>query len=500
MSNLRYASILMSLLTLLAGCGVCETYNGLAAGFLGQPTPVPNSDDLRGFSISRPVIESPPNNSELPLLPFVISTYAGHPAGAVQAVLLVNGEEVLTTPVVAEQDPKRPEIKVMTKIDQVWTPPAAGAYYLQVRVTWADGAGTEITYPVLVYVGGVPTLDFTQLVNEITASAVVPTGTPTATGTLAATATATVTSTQPRITFTASATRAATSTFTATPSATTNANVPFTTFSADSTTINTGQCTMLHWTSGNIQSIFLNDQPVTGAENKQVCPPSTTTYTLLAHSVSGDISKQLTIQVTNNGAPFTTFTADSTSINAGQCTMLHWTSGNIQSIFLDGQGTVGTLDKQVCPTTTTTYTLLAHSASGDITKQITIQVTGSVVNTATNTVSAPSAPEFTGHTTSTSLFDNYAECATHGHSVTFTVTVTNATSVTLFYQVAGGSASSMAMSPAGGNNWTATLTGDTPALPGTPVGTITYSFSATNASGTTPSASFSDVQYADCAS
>lgn len=497
MFRLRYASILMSLLTILAGCGVCESYNGLAAGFLGQSTPVPNSDDLRGFSVTRPVIESPLNNTELPLLPFVISTYAGHPAGAILATLLVNGEEVQSTPVTAASDPVRPEIKVMTKIDQTWSPPAAGAYYLQVRVTWATGE-TEISYPVLVYVGGVPTLDFTQIVNDITATAPTPTGT--ATATLAASPTFTVTATQPRITFTASATRAATNTLTATPSATTNINAPFTTFSADSTAINIGQCTMLHWTSGNIQSIFLNNQPVTGAENRQVCPTATTTFTLLAHSSAGDISKQVTITVTNNGTPFTTFTADSTSINAGQCTMLHWTSGNIQSIFLNGQAATGVEDRQVCPTTTTLYQLVAHSSSGDITKEITIQVTGSVSNTATNTVSAAAKPEFTGHSPSTNIFDNYADCATNPHSVTFTVTVTNATSVTLFYQVSGGSAASMAMSPAGGNNWTATVTGDSAALPGTPTGTLNYSFSATNATGTTASATFTDVVYNDCSS
>ena len=93
------------------------------------------------------------------------------------------------------------------------------------------------------------------------------------------------------------------------------------------------------------------------------------------NSTSGEITKQITIQV-SGGAPFTTFTSDATTINNGQCTTLHWTSGNIQSIFLNNQAATGNENRQVCPTATTTYTLLAHSASGDITKQITITVNG----------------------------------------------------------------------------------------------------------------------------
>jgi hypothetical protein len=450
MSKLRYASILMSLLTLLAGCGVCESYNGLAAGFLGQPTPVPNSDDLKGFSVTRPVIEFPPNNSELPLLPFDISTYAGHPAGAILAVLLVNGKEVRTDPVLPVPDPKQPGTFLMTKIDQVWTPPAPGAYYLQVRVTWGGEAGTEITYPVLVYVGGVPTLNFTQIVDQVKQ-----------------TATAKAATAKPANTATLAPTRATTNAPSLTPTLGPSATRPRITFTPSATATRT--------------------QVATATATFTASPTITTTA----------------------GAPFLNFTADSTSLNAGQCTTLHWNSGNIQSIFLNGQGTVGTLDVQVCPPTTATYTLVAHTASGDITKQITIVVAGptstntaTAVSTVTNTAVAASGPDITGHTTSTSIFDNFADCAvSHPHSVTFTVNVTGATQVLLSYQVqGGGGVSAITMSPNGGDSWTATLTGDTAALPGTPTGTLQYSFSASNASGNTASPTFNDVVYNDCAS
>jgi len=447
MSKLRYASILMSLLTLLAGCGVCESYNGIAATFLGQPTPVPNSDDLRGFSVTRPIIESPLDNSQLPLLPFVISTYAGHPAGAILAVLLVNGKEVRTDPVLPVPDPKQPGTFLMTKIDQVWTPPAPGAYYLQVRVTWGSEEGTEITYPVLVYIGGVPTLNFTQIVDQVKQ-----------------TATAKAATAQPAITATLAPTRATTlaPSASATPTVGPSATRPRITFTPSATATRT--------------------QVATATATFTASPTITTTV----------------------GVPFLNFTADSTTLNAGQCTTLHWNSGNIQSIFLNGQGTVGTLDVQVCPPTTAVYTLIAHTSSGDITKQITIVVAGpTATNTATstNTAVAASAPEFVGHTTSTSIFDNFADCAVdHPHSVTFTVHVSNATQVNLNYQVAGGSSSSIALSSGGGDTWTGTLTGDTAALPGLPVGTLTYSFSASNASGTTPSSTFNDVVYNDCSS
>jgi hypothetical protein len=442
MSKLRYASILMSLLTLLAGCGICETYNGLAAGFLGQPTPVPNSDDLRGFSISRPIIESPLNNSELPLLPFVISTYAGHPAGAVQAVLVVNGVDIQTDPVVAEQDPKRPEIKVMTKIDQVWTPPGPGAYYLQVRVTWADGAGTEITYPVLVYVGGVPTLDFTQLVEAAKLTATAQTGTAPATNTPTATLSPTVgaSPTQPRITFTPSRTSSVTSTLqataTLTPTLTSTValGAPFVNFSADSTSINAGQCTTLHWNSGNITAIFLNNEGTVGTLDKQVCPTTTTLYRLRATTQSsGDIIKEITITVTG-------------------------------------------------PTATNT-----------------VPGAATATHTATSTTAAANPPQIGSLNFSTNQVTNHAACG--GNSVNVTVQITNAINVTLSFSTSG-SSGSKAMSDQGGNNWAASVSvdDDNGDLPSLPTGPIQFSVSASGPGGSNSSGPVGGVTIMNCES
>jgi hypothetical protein len=67
-------------------------------------------------------------------------------------------------------------------------------------------------------------------------------------------------------------------------------------------------------------------------------------------------------------APFMTFAVDDTVLAPGECTFLRWTSGNINSIFLNGEGVTGNEIRQVCPTTTTMYTLVANHVGGQLTE------------------------------------------------------------------------------------------------------------------------------------
>ncbi len=57
------------------------------------------------------------------------------------------------------------------------------------------------------------------------------------------------------------------------------------------------------------------------------------------------------------GPPMVTFTADRTSITAGQCVVISWNTDNIDSVFYNGEGVVGWGSRTECPATTTTYNL-----------------------------------------------------------------------------------------------------------------------------------------------
>ena len=73
-------------------------------------------------------------------------------------------------------------------------------------------------------------------------------------------------------------------------------------------------------------------------------------------------------------APFLTFTADNLTLVRGQSTTLHWNSGNIISLFLNGQGVTGNEDRQVSPVVTTLYTLKANHSLGQLVRSILIEV------------------------------------------------------------------------------------------------------------------------------
>jgi OmpA-OmpF porin, OOP family len=75
-------------------------------------------------------------------------------------------------------------------------------------------------------------------------------------------------------------------------------------------------------------------------------------------------------------APSVSLSAASTSIDAGACTTLNWTTTNALSTSID-QG-VGAVDpngsKQVCPTGTTRYTLTANGSGGTRSDGVTVNV------------------------------------------------------------------------------------------------------------------------------
>lgn len=70
-------------------------------------------------------------------------------------------------------------------------------------------------------------------------------------------------------------------------------------FQADRTTLGAGSCAVLSWSVENVSAVYLDGAPVTGQDSRQVCPNTTTTYTL--HVVkrdgsSSDVPVTITVQ------------------------------------------------------------------------------------------------------------------------------------------------------------------------------------------------------------
>ena len=68
------------------------------------------------------------------------------------------------------------------------------------------------------------------------------------------------------------------------------------------------------------------------------------------------------------------FLANPATINAGGCSTLSWDVQYAAAVYLDGEGVVAPDDRQVCPATTTTYTLYATSGGGDDQESVTVTV------------------------------------------------------------------------------------------------------------------------------
>jgi Carboxypeptidase regulatory-like domain len=127
------------------------------------------------------------------------------------------------------------------------------------------------------------------------------------------------------------------------------------------------------------------------------------------------------------------FTADSMNLNAGQCTFLHWNVQFATAVFQDGVGVAGVDQKQVCPSSTTTYTLHVEALSGNVDQTITINVTAPPSDKSGPTINKPSAqpnPSQYG-----------GACASKTTSTTFQASVddpSGVASVQIFYRYENG--------------------------------------------------------------
>jgi hypothetical protein len=146
------------------------------------------------------------------------------------------------------------------------------------------------------------------------------------------------------------------------------------------------------------------------------------------------------------------FEAYPSNISAGGCTTLRWGVEYATEVYLDGDGAGDHETRQVCPQSTTTYTLLARSPGGEAQSSITV----TVAELPTPTPAPDSAgPEITNVERSADvIYFPYPNCGPV--LVTFTTRVSDPSGVDrvrLVYSVDGGGLQVKDMSPAGGQSY-----------------------------------------------
>lgn len=148
-------------------------------------------------------------------------------------------------------------------------------------------------------------------------------------------------------------------------------------FYASPTNIIAGESATLFWQTENAETVTISGiGTVAAGGSTAVSPAQTTTYTLTARNPYGEASAQVTIQVTPGTLPrIVKFAAAPPEIVAGESSTLVWLVENATVVTISGIGRVeqaGTRD--VSPTATTTYTLTAMNARGDVTATATVTV------------------------------------------------------------------------------------------------------------------------------
>jgi len=159
-------------------------------------------------------------------------------------------------------------------------------------------------------------------------------------------------------------------------SVTAPAPTPSVEFAADTYSLLVGECTDLRWHVENATAVYLDGKEVALAGSLQVCPEGTRTYRLRVVADGWDNSSEVTINVTAPlPTPSVSFTADSATLERGQCTDLRWQVQNAEGVYLDGAAVAAVGSEQVCPQSNTTYRLRVMAGGWEHTTEVTITVT-----------------------------------------------------------------------------------------------------------------------------
>jgi outer membrane protein OmpA-like peptidoglycan-associated protein len=149
-------------------------------------------------------------------------------------------------------------------------------------------------------------------------------------------------------------------------------NVLVNRFDANPPSITVGQCSIISWNVANAETITIT--PGVNTNNRpegtaQVCPTTTTTYTLTGTNATNGKQATASIIITVGAAPvfqasIVRFEAVPTNITRGESSTLQWATENANTVTLNGQSVPVQGSMVVSPTDTTTYTLVATGSNG----------------------------------------------------------------------------------------------------------------------------------------
>ena len=120
------------------------------------------------------------------------------------------------------------------------------------------------------------------------------------------------------------------------------------------------------------------------------------------------------------------FEANPSSINAGGCSTIRWGVDYAAAIYLDGEGVYDHDEWQVCPPTTTTYTLFATSGGGEDTRSVEVTVIQAPTPTSipTSTPMEDNAPpSISNISLSANTISTFAGCSNPPSTTTITARV-----------------------------------------------------------------------------
>ena len=176
----------------------------------------------------------------------------------------------------------------------------------------------------------------------------------------------------------------------------TSGNPQIVRFEANPLSITPGGTSTLSWTTTGANTVSIS--PGVGNVNPNgsttVSPTQTTTYTLTATSSDGkSVTAPITVTVAGANIPqIVTFVATPQNISPGQSTKICWQVNGATSISIT-PGVGSNLNANDCatvtPATTTTYTLTATNATGQIQGNVTVNV--GTVQILTFTASPPNS-------------------------------------------------------------------------------------------------------------
>lgn len=225
-------------------------------------------------------------------------------------------------------------------------------------------------------------------------------------------------------------------------------------FTASPASINAGGQTTLSWDTDNATSITIDNgigtQPAVGTVS--VSPAQTTQYTLTAMGPGGMASAQVSVTVTQVGAPaVVSFTASPQQLTPGGQAALSWEVQNATGVTIDNnigpQPTTGTVN--VSPATDTTYTLTAVGPGGMTTAQVTITVISVVGDTCADAFQVTANGTYVGN--SLTANDDY--------SASNACTGFSSSGPDVVYQVSlqAGDRLQASLAPANGQSWDTTI-------------------------------------------